>query len=106
MTTTIQQLMENAGAPLDLARMWDSATEDLIAVVCEQTIAAAQRQPGIDDTTAVMKTVLGMYAQAFMVGREHGRLGLTVPGRARRDLAGLDPGDLSSIVIPADLRDL
>lgn len=98
-------LIVAAGDPLALASLWDPATTDQISTLVNTTISAAQRRCERPED-AVVATLMGMYAHAFTVGREHARLGLVMPGVTRQSLSGLTLQDISGFVIPDDIQGL
>ena len=101
----ITELIVAGGTALPLGRMWDHDTRHLIAQLCEETIAAAS-QGGLDQSAAVVETILGLYAHAFYVGRDHALAGLHLPATSRRGLAGISTENLNTVIIPDDLSSL
>lgn len=101
----ISDLMTAAGDPLELRGMWDEATRAALQELVGRTLSAAQRQ--FPDVHAqVGQTITGLYAHGFIVGRNHARHGLLLPGSIRLGLTGLTADELSAIVCPDDIRNL
>lgn len=101
----IKTLIEAAGSPLALAALWDRETRQLISKLTETTVAQASAQ-GLEEGAAVVETVLGLYAHAFYVGRDHALGGLILPASAKRGLTGLTAQNIGSIIIPDDISSL
>ena len=101
----IKALIAAGGDPLALSSLFDSDTRRLIAELTEATVTQAAAR-GLDESAAVVETILGLYAHAFYVGRDHALSGLALPVTARRGLGGLTAEALGSIVVPDDISSL
>lgn len=103
---TFADLLKAAGSPLDAALEWDEVTVSHIRETTTQAVREAhERWPG-DPQRAIQHVLVGLFAQGFLIGREHARAGLALPGSARRSLAGLSLEDVPDILIPDNISDL
>lgn len=103
---TFHDLLKAAGSPLEAALDWDEETITHIRDTTRQGIReAAQRWPN-EPERAIQHLLIGLFAQGFLIGREHALSGLALPGAARRTLAGLTLDDVPNLIIPDDIRGL
>lgn len=101
----ISNLIAAGGSPFGLGWVFTREVRQQIAAITENAVAEAQRG-GMSEGEAVVKTIIGLYAHAFFVGRDHALAGLALPASMRRGVAGLTAESLSGIVIPDDLRSM
>lgn len=104
--TSFHDLLKAAGSPLEATLEWDEETVAHVREVTTQAVREAhERWPG-DQQRAIQHVLVGLFAHGFLIGRDHARSGLALPGSARRTLAGLSLGDVPDIVIPDDISEL